>query len=91
MKSLISSVAKNKIFILFNLLYAGFFVFSVFNDIKTFTTTVENVYKYLIKLSKKEKGYLHPYIQYLLLYTIQGKVRRNFDNILLKTDESVKK
>lgn len=62
-----------------------------FNDIKTFTTTVENVYKYLIKLSKKEKGYIHPYIQYLLLYTIQGKVRRNFDNILLKTDESVKK
>ena len=51
MKSLISSVAKNKIFILFNLLYAGFFVFSVFNDIKTFridTADAKHILNYII-------------------------------------------
>lgn len=61
-----------------------------FDNINTFTSTVENVYKYLMKLSKKEKGYLHPYIQYLLLYTIQGKIRQNFDTVLIYTNDKEK-
>ena len=61
------------------------------NDVNTFTSTMNNVYKYLINLSKKEKGYLHPYIQYLLIYTLQGKIRRKYDEVLNNTEEDIKK
>lgn len=53
-------------------------------NISWYTTTVELVYKNLMNLSKIKYGRVLPYIQYMVLYDLQWRIRNKIPNSISK-------
>ena len=51
-------------------------------NINWYTTTIEYVYKNLMELSKKKYGRILPYVQFIIMYDIQWRIKKPIPSII---------
>lgn len=58
-----------------------------FSDIKWYNETIQNFHKQIIQKSIEKEGKIIPYIQYIIMYDLKGRINKEYPDIMSDTQK----